>query len=50
MGMGKQGSKGSAPVGKPIMGKKNGGKVVGGGMVAKPMGNKGIAGNKRTGR
>lgn len=50
MGMGKQGGKGSAPVGKPIMGSKNGGKVVGGGNVAKPMANKGIAGNKRTGR
>ena len=31
MAIGKQGGKGTAPVGKPIMGMKAGGKVVGGG-------------------
>jgi hypothetical protein len=45
MGMGKQGGKGTAPVGKPIMGGKPGGKVVGGGNVAKGVTPKGIKGN-----
>ena len=45
MAIGKQGGKGTAPVGKPIMGMKAGGKVVGGGNVAKGVTPKGIKGN-----
>lgn len=48
MGMGKQGSKGTAPVSKPMMGKKPGGKVVGGGNVSKGIYTKGVgAGGKK---
>jgi hypothetical protein len=50
MAYGKQGGKAPAPVAKPIMGKKNGGKVVGGGGVAKPMANKTFKGNARKGK
>lgn len=50
MAIGKQGGKGTAPVAKPIVGSKNGGKVVGGGMVAKPAANKTFKGNARKGK
>lgn len=50
MAFGKQGGKGTAPVSKAIIGKGNGGKVVGGGNVAKPMANKGVKGNSRKGK
>ena len=45
MAIGKQGGKGTAPVGKAIMGGKPGGKIVGGGNVAKGITPKGIKGN-----
>lgn len=45
MAIGKQGGKGTAPVGKAIMGGKPGGKIVGGGNVAKGVTPKGIKGN-----
>lgn len=42
MAMGKQGQPGKAHVAQPIIGKKNGGKVVGGGNVASGKHTKGV--------
>lgn len=47
MPFGKQGGKAPAPVFGNKMGKKSGGKVVGGGAVKKPMATKSIAGNSK---
>jgi|DEB0MinimDraft_6_1074348.scaffolds.fasta_scaffold15202_4 hypothetical protein len=48
MAFGKQGKPGKAPVGQPIMPKKNGGGVVGGGQVHKGSHPKGVgAGGKK---
>jgi hypothetical protein len=47
MGMGKQGGIVKAPTASPMMGKKNGGKVVGGGMVKTGMTPKPVGGNSK---
>lgn len=47
MGMGKQGGMVKAPVATNVEGKKNGGKVVGGGMVKYGMTPKPVGGNSK---
>lgn len=47
MPFGKQGGKAPAPVYSNKVGKKPGGKVVGGGMVKKPMNVKSVGGNAK---